>query len=89
MASGTHYMLAEVDYLGLYGEDPGAIEMCYAIFGNTIEMDEAGNVVNFEHAQRRATDYLKKYLQPDFEVIPPFEDWELCLYPIPPKSYPK
>jgi len=31
MASGTHYMLAEVDYLGLYGEDPGAIEMCYAI----------------------------------------------------------
>lgn len=86
MSSGTHYMLENIDYLSLYGEDPSAIEMCYAIFCNTIEMDEKGNVLNFEYAQRRATDYLKKYIDSSYEVLPDFEDWELYLHPIPPMS---
>ena len=34
MASGSHYMLEDVDYLSLYGNDPSAIEIAYAIFAN-------------------------------------------------------
>ncbi|MDO6562084.1 hypothetical protein Q4488_01705 [Amphritea sp. 1_MG-2023] len=80
MASGTHYMLKDVEYLDLYGEDPSAIEMAYAIFSNVIEMDSKGNVLNFTVAQRRATDYIKSYCIPSFEVSPPYEDWEIELY---------
>jgi len=80
MASGTHYMLEDVKYLELYGEDPSAIEMAYAIFANVLEMDDEGQVLNFTHAQRRATDYIKSYCDPSFEVSPPFEDWEQELY---------
>lgn len=80
MASGTHYMLEDIDYIKLYGEEPGAIEMVFAILANVIELDENGQVVNFTYAQKRATDYLKSYCDPEFIVSPPFEDWEQSLY---------
>ena len=84
MASGNHYMLEGVDYLTFYGEQPSEIEMVFAIFANVIELDENGDVLNFTHAQRRATDYLKAYRDPNYEVEPPFEDWETALYSPPP-----
>ena len=80
MASGSHYMLDGVKYLELYGEDPSAIEMAYAIFANVLEMDDGGQVLNFTYAQKRATDYIKSYCDPSFEVSPPFESWEQELY---------
>lgn len=80
LASGTHYMLKDVDYLNLYGEDPSAIEMAFAIFANVLEMDPQGNVVNFTYAQKRATDYIKSYCISTFEVSPPYEDWEIELH---------
>ena len=51
MASGTYYMLEDVEYFELYGEDPSAIEMAYAIFANVLEMDDEGQVLNFTYAQ--------------------------------------
>ena len=80
MASGTHYMLKDVDYLSLYGSEPSAIEQVFAIFANVIELNERGEVTNFTYAQRRATDYLKRYCNAQFKVEPPYEDWELELY---------
>jgi len=80
MTSGTHYMLEGVPYLELYGEDPSAIEMVYAIFANVIELDENGDVLNFTYAQKRATDYLKSYYDQSYVVAPPFENWEMELY---------
>ena len=80
MASGTHYMLEGIDYLALYGKEPSAIEMVFAIFANVIELDENGEVLNFTYAQKRATDYLRSYCEPTYEVSPPYEDWELELY---------
>jgi hypothetical protein len=80
MASGSHYMLEDVDYLRLYGSDPSAIEQAYAIFANVIELDASGKVLNATHAQRRATDYIRSYFDPAFRVDPPFEDWEVELY---------
>lgn len=84
MASGTHYMLEGIDYLDLYGEEPGAIEGVFAVFANVIEVDERGDVVNFTYAQKRATDFLRAYCDPAFKVNPPFEDWETALYGPPP-----
>ena len=80
IASGTHYMLEDVEYLDLFGEEPSAIEMVFAIFANVIELDENGDVLNYKYAQKRATDYLKSYCVKGFEVIPPFEEWETELY---------
>jgi len=83
MASGTHYMLEGVDYLDLYGEEPSAIEMVFAIFANVLELDENGQVTNYKYAQKRATDYLRSYCVPGFEVSPPYEEWEISLYGLP------
>jgi hypothetical protein len=84
MASGTHYMLEGVDYLPLYGTAPSAIEQAYAIFANVLEIDDNGQVLNAQRAQKRATDYLRYYCDPTFTVEPPFQDWELALHPPPP-----
>lgn len=73
-------MLKNVEYLDLYGAEPSAIEMVFAIFANVIEMDSEGNVLNFTYAQARATDYLRSYCDPSFEVTPPLEDWETKLH---------
>lgn len=80
MASGTHYNLAGIDYISLYGKEPSAIEMTFAIFANVIEMDETGRVLNAKYAGERATDYLRSYCDPSYEVQPPYEDWETRLY---------
>lgn len=80
MASGTHHMLKDVNYIDLYGEEPSAIEQVFAIFANVIELDDEGAVLNFMYAQQRATDYLKSYCIRDYEVSPPYQDWETSLY---------
>jgi hypothetical protein len=84
MSSGSQNTLEGVDYLSLYGNEPSAIEQVYAIYANVIEMDENGVVLNAKYAEKRATDYLRSYCDPTFEVSPPYEDWELDLYEPPP-----
>lgn len=80
LASGTHRHLEDLDYLSLYGEEPSAIEMVYAIYINVLELDEDGQLLNHNYADKRATDYLRAYLDPEFVVDPPYEDWETALY---------
>jgi hypothetical protein len=80
MTSGTQYTLEGVDYLHIYGNEPSAIEMVYAIFANVIEMDENGNVLNAAYAEKRATDSLRSYCDSSFKVEPPYEDWEVALH---------
>ncbi|MBW8243942.1 hypothetical protein K1F50_14130 [Muricauda oceani] len=84
IASGTHYQLHGVDYLNLFGEEPSAIEQAFAIYANVIELDENGNVVNAKYAEKRAVDYIRAYCNPDFEVEPPYEQWEVELHSPPP-----
>ena len=79
-------MLKDVDYVSLYGEDPSAIEQVYAIFANVLELDASGQVLNNTYAQRRATDYLRGYFDPTFEIAPPYEDWETTLHSPPPPN---
>lgn len=80
MASGTHYMLKGINYISLYGNEPSAIEQAFAIYINVIELDENGNILNDEYAQKRATDYLRSYCDPNYKVLPEYEDWEVALH---------
>ncbi|MDG4716191.1 DUF7677 family protein [Winogradskyella marincola] len=84
IASGTHYQLNGIEYLDLFGEEPSAIEQAFAIFTNVIELDENGNVLNAKYAEKRAVDYIRSYCDPEFEVKPPYEDWEIELHSAPP-----
>ncbi|MGZ3756768.1 MAG: DUF7677 family protein [Mucilaginibacter sp.] len=84
MASGNQNTLEGVDYLSLYGNEPGAIEQVFAIYANVIELDNAGKVLNAKYAEKRATDYLRSYCDPSFRVEPPYEDWEVALHRPPP-----
>ena len=77
-------MLKGVNYLDFYGNEPSAIEQVYAIYINVLELDESGQVLNAKYAEKRATDYLRSYCDPTYEVSPPFEDWEVALYEPPP-----
>jgi hypothetical protein len=86
MSSGSHYNLEGVDYLHLYGSEPSAIEQVYAIFANVLELDETGQVLNAHYAQKRATDYLRRYCDRSFKVDPPYEDWETMLHYPPPRK---
>lgn len=88
MASGTQHTLEGVDYLALYGEEPSAIEMVFAIYANVIELDADGTVLNAKYAERRATDYLRAYCDASFEVDPPYEEWEIELHAPPPRRDP-
>ncbi len=54
--------------------------MVYAIYVNVLELDEQGELLNHNHAEKRATDYLRAYLDPTFKVDPPYEAWETALY---------
>jgi hypothetical protein len=84
MASGTHYNLEGIDYLSLYGNEPSAFEQVFAIYTNVIELDENGQVLNGKYAEKRATDYLRAYCEPGFEVKPAYENWEIALHAPPP-----
>ena len=84
MASGTQNTLQGVDYVSLYGEEPSAIELVFAIYANVIELDEDGTVVNAKYAEKRATDSLRASCDPSFVVTPPYEDWETVLHGPPP-----
>lgn len=80
MASGTHKNLNGVDYISIYGNEPSVIEKVFAIYVNTLELDKKGKVLNADYAEKRATDYLRHYLNPYFIVTPKYEDWETALY---------
>lgn len=84
LSSGNHYQLKGINYLDLFGDEPSAIEQAFAIYTNVIELDSNGLVLNAKYAEKRATDYIKSYCDPEFKVIPSFEDWEIELHSPPP-----
>ncbi|MEQ5110268.1 DUF7677 family protein [Providencia vermicola] len=83
MTSGSHYMLNGVDYVELCVDEPSLVEQVYAILINTLELDEKGDVINFKHAQKRATDYIRWYVDHSYVIDPPYEDLETELHCMP------
>lgn len=72
-------LLDGIDYSCIF-EEPSALEQVYAIFANTLELDDRGVVLNEKHAERRAAQLIRSYVEPSYVVEPPFEDWEVHLY---------
>ena len=73
-------ILEGIDYSCIF-EEPSALEQVYAIFVNVLEMNEEGKVTNSSHAQKRAAQYIRQYVQgTKYTVEPPFEDWEVRLH---------
>lgn len=72
-------LLDEIDYSCIF-EEPSALELTYAIFLNVLELDAEGQVINAKHAERRAAQWIRSYVDSKYRVEPPFEDWEVALY---------
>ena len=75
--------LNSVPYVELLHEIPSNVEMMYSIFTNNIQMDAAGNVLNFEHSAKRAAQFIATCIyfeEGPYIVEPPFEEWELTFY---------
>ncbi len=87
MANGTvgHPLLDKVNYTFIFKE-PSALEQVYAVYANVLEFDESGQVLNAKHAEKRAAQYILSYVDSNYRVSPPFEDWEVALHPPPPKN---
>jgi hypothetical protein len=67
------------DYDALF-ENPSDLERVFAIWSNVLELDDAGRVLNHEVAQRRAAQYIRRFVDSSYVVEPPFEPWELELH---------
>lgn len=78
-------LLDGIDYTCIFSE-PSALEQAYAIYANVVELDEAGRVTNARHAERRAAQWIRSYVDQSYRVDPPFEDWEVALHAPPPLS---
>ncbi len=75
-----HPLLEGIDYSCIF-EEPSALEQVYAIFVNVLELDDTGKVTNAAHAQKRAAQYIRQYVEgAKYVVDPPFEDWEVALH---------
>ena len=90
VANGTLGLpvLDGIDYSFVLSDEPSALERVYAIFANVIEMDDNGNVLNAKYAERRAAQWLRSYIDPDYTATPAFEDWEIYLHAPPPREDP-
>lgn len=82
VANGTvgDRLLDGIDYRSVLLREPSALERVYAIFANVLECDDAGTVVNAKIAEKRAAQWLRRYIDRNYEVQPPLEDWEIALY---------
>jgi hypothetical protein len=81
LANGTLCLevLDAIDYSELLHE-PSALEMIFAIFANTLEMDENGKVLNAAHCHKRTAQYIRTWSDREYKVEPPFEPWETELH---------
>jgi len=78
-------LLEGIDYSSICRE-PSALEAAYAIFANVLKFAEDGQVLNAKHAEKRAAQFIRAYVDRSYKVDPPFEDWEIHLYEPPPSE---
>lgn len=89
LANGTagNGVLDGVDYRVLFAREPSALEGAFAVFGNVVDMDGEGRVLNAKYAERRAAQYLRQYMTGE-AADPPFDDWEIARHEPPPPADP-
>jgi len=69
-------LLNGIDYTSSLREESSFAEQAFIIFMNNLEFDTDG-VTNFKHAEYRAAQYVRSYFDAQYQVEPPFEDWEM------------
>lgn len=91
VAHGTvgYPLLEGTDYISRIREESSFIEQAFAVFMNNLELDSAGNVLNYKYSENRASQYIRSYFDEDYVVNPPFENWETELHGISEDSYSK
>ncbi|MDE5834223.1 MAG: hypothetical protein K2H26_01735 [Ruminococcus sp.] len=91
VAHGTvgYPLLEGIDYISAMQEESSFIEQAFAIFMNNLELDSAGNVLNYKYSENRASQYIRSYFDINYKVNPPFEEWKTELYGISTDSYSK
>lgn len=60
--------------------DPSALKITLAVFLNSLEMNEAGVVINYEDARFRGFQYFRAQVDPSYPiraVEPPFQPHEI------------
>lgn len=88
-ASIGHPLLSgyEESFYETFREENSWVEQTYAIFMNNLKLDESGNVLNYKEAERRAAQYVRRYLDSSYVVEPAFESWECELHPVSKENY--
>jgi hypothetical protein len=72
-------VLDEVDYDCIFVQ-ASALELVYAIFANVLELGADGEVLNASHAQHRAAQWIRSYVDPSYRIEPALESWETALH---------
>jgi hypothetical protein len=73
-------LLEGIDYSCIF-EEPSALEQVYAVFINVLEVDAEGRVTNAKHAEKRAAQFIRQYVEgARYVVEPPFAPWEVALH---------
>ena len=80
-------ILEGIDYLSTVREEPSCGELAFAIFMNNLEVDSEGKVLNYKYCENRAAEYIKRYHNSNFSMIPKLEQWETNLHPVSEESY--
>lgn len=78
-------LLEGTDYRQVMLEEPSLVEMAFAIFANVLELDADGNPINAKWAEHRAAQYIRRYCDAAYEILPPLTDDEMMLYGPPPR----
>jgi hypothetical protein len=91
VATGSvgHPLLDGIEYRQVMLAEPSLMEQAYAIFANVIEFDQRGIPVNAKYAEYRAAQWIRRYCDAGYQVVPPFESWEVELHRPPPIQDPK
>jgi hypothetical protein len=72
-------IVANINYRPHLIEYGSFLEQIIAIFTNVLRVDDEQIVHNSYHAEQRAAQYIRHELDPAYEVVPPFADWEVVL----------
>ncbi|MFH8617285.1 hypothetical protein ACH4E8_19715 [Streptomyces sp. NPDC017979] len=82
LANGTIDLdlLDGFDYQSTVFHSGSSLEQVFAIYGNVLQVDENGMVLNDGDAQYRVAQWIRARCDPSYRVEPPFEAWEMELH---------
>ncbi|MFF2847528.1 hypothetical protein ACFVT5_14540 [Streptomyces sp. NPDC058001] len=73
-------LLDGFDYRPTLFQFGSPLEQVFAIYGNVLQVDTNGEVLNDGDAQYRAAQWIRSCCDPTYEVEPPFQSWETELH---------